>query len=95
MPYLQINSRDSRIDESLFQLWEFLNDTYPQFKQSYKAFASEVLYADGNYVIRINKKASFYFTYLSDGFHNLVVNLMAGNCKEAILYALALSIYLH
>lgn len=93
MPYLQINSRDSRIDESLFQLWEFLNDTYPQFKQSYKAFASEVLYADGNYVIRINKKASFYFTYLSDGFHNLVVNLMAGNCKEAILYALALSIY--
>ena len=93
MPYSHINSKDSQIDESLFRLWEFLNDTYPLFNRSYKAFASEVLYADGNFVVRKKGKVTFYFTYLSDGFHNLVVNLMAGNCKEAIMYALALSIY--
>ncbi len=93
MPYLHVNSRDSRVDESLLCLWDFLHDNYPLYVQSYKAFVSDTFYSDGNYVIRRNGEIVFFMNYLSDGFHNLVVNLMVGNCKEAIMFALSLSIY--
>lgn len=88
-----MNSRDSRVEESLLVLWDFLHKNYPLYIQSYKAFISDTLYSDGNYVIQHNGKISFFMNYLSDGFHNLVVNLMVGNCKEAVIYTISLSIY--
>ena len=93
MPYMHIDNRDSFLDESLFNLWSFLNNTYPLYKQLYKPFYSDILYSDGNYVICRDGKIIFFMNYFSDGLHNLVVNLMAGNSREAIMFALGLSIY--
>ena len=90
---MHIKGRDSYVDESLFHLWNFIHDTYGLYKQSYKPFYFDVLNSDGNYVIRRNGKVIFFMNYFSDGLHNLVVNLMAGSSREAIMFALGLSIY--
>lgn len=93
MPYMHIGGRDSYVDESLLHLCNFLHDTYALYRQSYKPFYSDVLNSDGNYVIRRDGKVIFFMNFFSDGLHNLVVNLMAGSSREAIMFALGLSMY--
>ena len=93
MPFSHIKVSDSLANESVSSVWNFIKDNYPLYKQSYGAFVADVLSSDGNYLIYRNGEPAFYMNYLSDGLHNLVVNLMVGNSRRAIMLAIGLSMY--
>ena len=93
MPFSHIKVSDSLANESFSSVWNFIKDNYPLYKQSYGAFVADVVSSDGNYLIYRNGEPAFYMNYLSDGLHNLVVNLMVGNSRRAIMLAIGLSMY--
>ena len=93
MSFSHINIEDSFANESLSSVWNFIKDNYPLYKQTYGAFVADVLSSDGNYLVIRNGEPIFFMNFLSDGLHNLVVNLMVGNSRRAIMLAIGISLY--
>lgn len=93
MPFSHIKVKDSLANESLSSVWRFLKDNYPLYKQSYGAFVNDVLSSDGNYLVVCKGEPVFFMNFISDGLHNLVVNLMVGKSRRAIMLAIGLSMY--
>lgn len=91
MSFSHVKIKDSTVDEALLVVWNFLNENYSLYKQTYGAFVADVSFSDGNYVIRRNGEVIFFMNYVSDGLRHLVVNLMAGNSRRAIMMAIGLS----